>query len=67
MSPALWDAISNSVELLSELHRAQEAGINIHASITKAHIARADLCSKVVEYPEIKDYVVYLMTLRLKL
>jgi len=53
----------NSVELLCELHRAQEAGINMHASIIKAHHYRADLRSKIADYPEIDDYVVSTKTL----
>ncbi len=52
----------DSVELLCELHRAQEAGINMHASIIKAHHSRADLRSKIADRPKIEDYVVSINT-----
>jgi len=45
---------------LAELQRAQEAGINMRDMTRRNHLARAELCSKIVEYSDIEDYVVYL-------
>ena len=47
---------------LAELQRAQEAGINMRDMTRRNHLARAELCSKIVEYADIEDYVVYFVT-----
>lgn len=45
-------------EVLSELNRAQESATNLRDSIRQHHLARAKICSKILKYPNIADYIV---------
>ena len=46
------------VVLLSELHRAQEAGISMHEMTGKYYLSRAELGSKIDMHLGIEDYAV---------
>jgi hypothetical protein len=46
------------VEVLNELHRSQESAYNLRDTARQSHINRAKLCSKIIKYPHIEDYVV---------
>lgn len=43
-------------EVLSELHRAQEAGINLRDVPRQSYLTRAKICSKLIKYPNVEDY-----------
>jgi len=47
-------------EVLSELQRAQESATNLRDSIRQHHLSRAKICSKIIKYPHIEDYVIAL-------
>jgi hypothetical protein len=46
------------VEVLVELHRAQESAYNLRDAARQDYLARAKICSKLVKYPNIEDYAV---------
>lgn len=46
------------VEVLAELHRAQESAYNLRDTARQDYLARAKICSKIVKYPNIEDYAV---------
>jgi Proteasome activator pa28 beta subunit len=46
------------VEVLAELHRAQESAYNLRDAARQDYLARAKICSKIVKYPNIEDYAV---------
>lgn len=46
------------LEVLGELHRAQESAYNIRDATRQDYIARAKLCSKLLKYPNVEDYKV---------
>lgn len=43
-----------------ELHRAQESALNIRDTARRDRLSRGKICSKLVKYPDIQDYAVYL-------
>jgi proteasome activator subunit 2 (PA28 beta) len=43
-------------EVLGELNRAEDTSFNMLESMTKYHMARAKLISKMTKYPQIEDY-----------
>ncbi|KZO95977.1 proteasome activator pa28 REG alpha/beta subunit [Calocera viscosa TUFC12733] len=43
-------------QVLSELHRAQEAGYNLLDGLKTYHMNRAKICSKLIKYPNLPDY-----------
>ncbi|KIM70365.1 hypothetical protein SCLCIDRAFT_1207704 [Scleroderma citrinum Foug A] len=47
-------------EVLSELLRSQESAYNVRDSIRQHHLARAKICSKLIKYPHIEDYILAL-------
>ncbi|KAF9040386.1 proteasome activator pa28 REG alpha beta subunit [Hymenopellis radicata] len=47
-------------ECLSELHRAQESAYNIRDVARQDYITRAKLCSKLLKYPNVEDYIIAL-------
>ena len=46
------------VEVLTELHRAQESAYNLRDAARQDYLARAKICSKLIKYPNIEDYAV---------
>jgi len=48
-------------DLLMELHRAQETALNIRDTARKDLLSRGKICSKLIKYPEIQDYAVFLV------
>lgn len=51
------------VEILNELHRAQECAYNLRDGARISHLARAKICSKLIKYPFIEDYTVGILIL----
>ncbi|PBL00476.1 proteasome activator pa28, REG alpha/beta subunit [Armillaria gallica] len=47
-------------EVLSELHRAQESAYNLRDTARQDHITRAKICSKLIKYPNLEDYMLAL-------
>jgi hypothetical protein len=47
-------------EVLAELHRAQESAYNLRDAARQDYLARAKICSKIIKYPNIEDYTVYI-------
>ena len=45
-------------DILAELHRAQDAALNLRNIARDDHLSRAKICSKLVKYPDITDYKV---------
>ena len=45
-------------DFLAELHRAQDAALNLRNIARDDHLSRAKICSKLVKYPNISDYKV---------
>lgn len=45
-------------DILAELHRAQDAALNLRNIARDDHLSRAKICSKLVKYPNIADYKV---------
>ncbi|SJL06309.1 uncharacterized protein ARMOST_09645 [Armillaria ostoyae] len=45
-------------EVLSELHRAQESAYNLRDTARQDYITRAKICSKLIKYPNLEDYMV---------
>ncbi|KAG6862166.1 hypothetical protein C0995_004248 [Termitomyces sp. Mi166 len=45
-------------EVLAELHRAQESAYNLRDAPRQDYLARAELCSKILKYPNIEDYTI---------
>lgn len=69
----LWPQCSPSIffiflviEVLTELHRAQESAYNLRDAARQDYLARAKICSKLIKYPNIEDYAVriYLVSAR---
>jgi len=44
-------------EVLGELQRAQESAFGMRDLSRKDHLARAKICSKLIKYPNVEDYV----------
>ncbi|KAG6832535.1 hypothetical protein H0H92_000164 [Tricholoma furcatifolium] len=44
--------------VLTELHRAQESAYNLRDTPRQDYLARAQICSKILKYPNIEDYTV---------
>ncbi|EKM61400.1 uncharacterized protein PHACADRAFT_24602 [Phanerochaete carnosa HHB-10118-sp] len=47
-------------EVLNELHRSQESAYNLRDAARQSHFNRAKLCSKILKYPHIEDYLLAL-------
>ncbi|KAF8579010.1 proteasome activator pa28 REG alpha/beta subunit, partial [Ramaria rubella] len=47
-------------EVLSELMRSQESGLNLRDDARTNHLNRAKICSKLIKYPNIEDYALAL-------
>ncbi|TCD62849.1 hypothetical protein EIP91_006330 [Steccherinum ochraceum] len=47
-------------EVLNELHRSQEASYNLRDAARQDYLNRAKICSKILKYPHIEDYVLAL-------
>ncbi|KAK0246364.1 proteasome activator pa28 REG alpha/beta subunit [Armillaria nabsnona] len=47
-------------EVLSELHRAQESAYNLRDTARQDYITRAKICSKLIKYPNLEDYMLAL-------
>ncbi|THH33448.1 hypothetical protein EUX98_g766 [Antrodiella citrinella] len=47
-------------EVLNELHRSQEAAYNLRDAARQDYLARAKICSKLLKYPNVEDYVLAL-------
>ncbi|KAG6911598.1 hypothetical protein DXG01_011901 [Tephrocybe rancida] len=47
-------------EVLSELHRAQESAYNLRDTPRQDYLARAQICSQLLKYPNIEDYTLAL-------
>jgi hypothetical protein len=45
-------------DILAELHRAQDAALNLRNIARDDHLSRAKICSKLIKYPNIADYKV---------
>jgi proteasome activator subunit 3 (PA28 gamma) len=45
-------------EVLSELHRSQEAALNLRDGIRTHYLSRGKLASKLLKYPHLEDYEV---------
>lgn len=45
-------------EVLNELHRSQESAYNLRDAARQSHLSRAKMCSKVIKYPHVEDYIV---------
>ena len=45
-------------EVLNELHRSQESAYNLRDAARQSHFNRAKLCSKIIKYPHVEDYMV---------
>jgi len=43
-------------DILAELHRAQDAALNLRNIARDDHLSRAKICSKLFKYPNITDY-----------
>ncbi|KAF8807784.1 proteasome activator pa28, REG alpha/beta subunit [Phlegmacium glaucopus] len=43
-------------DILAELHRAQDAALNLRNIARDDHLSRAKICSKLLKYPSITDY-----------
>ena len=50
--------LNDIVEVLSELHRSQESAYNLRDTSRQGHFNRAKLCSKIIKYPHVEDYIV---------
>jgi hypothetical protein len=46
------------LEVLAELHRAQESAYNLRDVARQDFLARAKICSKLIKYPFVEDYTV---------
>ena len=46
------------LEVLTELHRSQESAYNLRDAARQSHFNRAKICSKIIKYPNVEDYVV---------
>ncbi|KAF8973617.1 proteasome activator pa28 [Flammula alnicola] len=53
-------ALDFQEDLLAELHRAQESAMNMRDIARKDHLARAKICSKLIKYSGVEDYVLAL-------
>jgi len=49
--------VSIQEEALSELHRSQESAYNLRDSARTDHLTRANICTKLIKYPHVEDYV----------
>ncbi|KNZ74153.1 Proteasome activator complex subunit 3 [Termitomyces sp. J132] len=47
-------------EVLAELHRAQESAYNLRDAPRQDYLARAEICSKILKYPNIEDFTLAL-------
>ncbi|OCH96443.1 proteasome activator pa28, REG alpha/beta subunit [Obba rivulosa] len=47
-------------EVLNELHRSQESAYNLRDAARQNYANRAKLCSKIIKYPHVEDYVLTL-------
>lgn len=47
-------------EVLSELHRAQESAYNLRDTARQDYLTRAKICSKLIKYPNLEDYMLAL-------
>ncbi|KIP11797.1 hypothetical protein PHLGIDRAFT_10524 [Phlebiopsis gigantea 11061_1 CR5-6] len=47
-------------EVLNELHRSQESAYNLRDAARQSHVNRAKLCSKILKYPHVEDYILAL-------
>ncbi|KZT62237.1 proteasome activator pa28, REG alpha/beta subunit [Calocera cornea HHB12733] len=43
-------------QVLAELHRAQDSGLNLLDGLKTYHLNRAKICSKLIKYPNLPDY-----------
>jgi len=43
-------------EVLSELHRSQEAAFGVRDGVRSHYLSRAKICSKMIKYPNLPDY-----------
>jgi len=57
-SPLMATFIDSASDILAELHRAQDAALNLRNIARDDHLSRAKICSKLVKYPNIMDYKV---------
>jgi len=52
--------LKGSADLLAEIQLAQQSALNMRDVARKYYIARAKICSKLVKYPDIQDYLMAL-------
>lgn len=52
------DEIGAQEDILAEMHRAQDAALNLRNIARDDHLSRAKICSKLIKYPNITDYKV---------